>query len=211
MHIQHIIRISAVGLMVSGVALGYSYISHPHDMTPEVIASRNWFIIHALFALSLVLGLISTTALYTATSLRSGWSGLIGFLTLFVGMMMIFGLDYYEVFIAPYLAVHYPQVIIDHGAGDAMGLVAIAFPAAGMLTVTGYAVLAFAWMRARVLPRSVALAMIITAIAFGIGLSPASSLMIARVTAAAFGMSLIAIGLTALQRSRNKTGTVWVR
>ncbi len=180
-------------------------------MTPEVIASRSWFIIHTLFALSLVLGLVSTTALYTATAMRRGWSGLIGFSTLFVGMMMIFGLDYYEVFIAPYLAVHYAQVIIDHGAGDAMGLVAIAFPAAGTLTVTGYAVLAFAWMRARVLPRSVALAMIITAIAFGIGLSPAGSLMIARVTAAAFGMSLIAIGLTALQRSRNKTGTVWVR
>ena len=210
MHIHNIIRISAVGLMISGVALGYSYVSHPHHMTPEVISSWSWFIIHALFALSLVLGLISTTALYAATALRSGWSGLIGFSTLFVGMMMIFGLDYYEVFIAPYLAVHYPQVIIDRGAGDAMGLVAIAFPAAGTLTVAGYAMLAFAWMRARVLPRPVALAMIITAIAFGIGLSPVGNLMIARVTAAAFGMSLIAIGITALLRSRNRTSTVWL-
>jgi hypothetical protein len=90
-------------------------------------------------------------------------------------------------------------VIADHGAGDAMGPVAIFFPLAGVLTVLGYAMLAFAWMRAEILPRSVALAMIISSIAFGIGLSPLGGLMTARITAAAFGASLIAIGITALR------------
>lgn len=210
MNIQHIIRAGAIGLIISGAALGYSYISHPHHMTPDVIASNSWFVIHMLFALSLVLGLMGATALYAPTALRSGWMGFVGFSTLFVGMMMIFGLDYYEVFIAPYLAVHYPQVIQDHGAGDAMGMVAIAFPTAGTLTVIGYAVLAFAWMRAQILPRTVALVMIITSIAFGIGLSPVGSLMIARITAAAFGAALIAIGVTALQSIRGKISSDWV-
>ena len=109
-------------------------------------------------------------------------------------MMMIFGLDYYEVFIAPFLAVHYPCVIIDHGAGDAMGAVAVAFPLAGLLTVSGYALLAWAWLRAAVMPRPVAL--MLTALAFGVGLSPVGGLMTARFTAAGFGAALIATGLT---------------
>ena len=190
-------RLGAVSMIISGTALGYSYVSHPHHMPPDIIASSSWIVIHLLFALSLILGLLGTTALYAPTALRSGWTGLVGFVTLFVGIMMIFGLDYYEVFIAPFLAIHYPQVILDHGAGDAMGPVAFAFPTAGVLTVAGYALLAFAWMRAEVLPKNVAVIMIISSIAFGIGLSPVGSLMTARITAAAFGIALITIGFTA--------------
>ena len=43
----------------------------------------------------------------------------------------------------------------------------------------------------------VALALIVSSLAFGIGLSPLGGLMAARVTAAAFGTSLVAVGITA--------------
>ncbi|MDJ0637958.1 MAG: hypothetical protein QNJ20_03930 [Paracoccaceae bacterium] len=197
MNIQAISRAGAAGMIISGLALGYSYVSHPHHMTPEMIGSAFWVVIHALFALSLVLGLLGTTALYAPTAERAGRWGLAGFISLFVGMMLIFGLDYYETLIAPYLAVHYPEVIHDHGAGDAMGPVAIFFPLAGVLTVLGYAALAYGWMKGDVLPKPVAFAMIIAALAFGFGLSPLGGLMAARVTAAAFGAALIAIGISA--------------
>lgn len=197
MNIQAITRAGAAGMIVSGLALGYSYVSHPHHMTPEMIGSGFWVLIHALFALSLVLGLLGTTALYAPTAMRAGRWGLAGFISLFIGMMLIFGLDYYEMLIAPYLAVHYPEVIHVHGAGDAMGPVAIFFPLAGVLTVLGYAALAYGWMKGDVLPKPVAVAMIIAALAFGFGLSPLGSLMAARVTAAAFGAALIAIGVSA--------------
>ena len=197
MNIQAITRAGAAGMIVSGLALGYSYVSHPHHMTPEMIGSGFWVLIHALFALSLVLGLLGTTALYAPTAMRAGRWGLAGFISLFIGMMLIFGLDYYETLIAPYLAVHYPEVIHDHGAGDAMGPVAIFFPLAGVLTVLGYAALAYGWMKGDVLPKPVAVAMIIAALAFGFGLSPLGGLMAARVTAAAFGAALIAIGVSA--------------
>jgi len=209
MNIQSIIRLGAAGMVISGIALGYSYVSHPHHMTPDVIASQSWFVIHLLFAVSLVLGLMGTTALYAPTAERAGWTGLIGFSTLFIGMMLIFGLDYYEVLIAPFLAVNYQDVIQDHGAGDAMGPVAFAFPAAGVLTVVGYAVVSYAWMRAQVLPKSVAIAMILSSIAFGIGLSPIGGLMVARITAAAFGASLIAIGISAWLSLREKSSNAW--
>ncbi len=197
MNIQAITRAGAAGMIVSGLALGYSYVAHPHHMSPETIAAPFWVLIHALFALSLILGRLGTTALYAPTAERAGGWGLAGFVSLFVGMMLIFGLDYYEVLIAPYLAVHYPAVIQDHGAGDAMGPVAIYFPLAGVLTVLGYAALAFGWMKGDVLPKPVAVAMIIAALAFGFGLSPLGGLTAARVTAAAFGAALIAIGVSA--------------
>jgi len=197
MNISTVIRAGAIGMIISGFALGYSYVSHPHHMTPDVIASGFWMVIHALFAVSLVMGPLGTTMLYAPNALRCGGWAAAGFVSLFIGMMLIFGLDYYEVLIAPYLAVHYPQVIVEHGAGDAMGPVALFFPLAGVLTVVGYAMLAAGWMRGAVLPRAIALLLIVTSLAFGFGLSPAGGLLAARVTAAAFGIALMAVGVLA--------------
>ncbi len=197
MEVRTIIRLGGVCMMISGPALGYSYIAHPTHMTPEVIGSSFWILIHALFAVSLVFGLLGTLALYAPGATRSGVLGLVGFITLFVGMMLIFGLDYYETLIAPHLAVHYPQVIADHGAGDAMGPVAIFFPLAGMMTVIGYALLGMAWLRNSIVSTQLGVVLIVTALAFGFGLSPLGGLMAARITAAAFGLCLMGIGFAA--------------
>ena len=197
MEVRTIIRLGGVCMMISGPVLGYSYIAHPTHMTPEVIGSSFWILIHALFALSLVLGLLGTLALYAPGVTHSGVTGLVGFTTLFIGMMLIFGLDYYETLIAPYLAVHYPQVIADHGPGDAMGPIAIFFPLAGMMTVVGYALLGAAWLGNSIVSRQLGVSLIVTALAFGFGLSPLGGLMAARVTAAAFGLCLMGIGFVA--------------
>ena len=197
------IRAGGVLIIVSGLALGYSYIAHPQLMLPEIIAAPDWLLIHALFAVSLMLGLLGTTALYAVSAQRTGKLGLVGYLLLFAGMMMIFGLNFYEVFIAPFLARHYPEVIIEHGAGDAMGMVAIAFPLSGALTVTGYALLGLAWKRAAAIPGTIAAALMVSAIAFGVGLSPAGGIEWARITAALFGAALVAVGVVAfLQGSK---------
>jgi len=200
MTLKQILRAAGIGMIVSGLALGYSYVSHPHHMTSEVIASTNWIIIHTLFAVSLAVGLLATGVLYAPTAIRVGTPGLIGYLMLFFGMLLIFGLDYYEFLIAPFLAEHYPAVIRDHGAGDAMGPVAVAFPLAGALTVIGYALLAWGWMRSQVLPTGIARVLIVTAIAFGFGLSPAGGIAIAQITAALFGFSLVAVGIVAFRQ-----------
>jgi len=201
------IRAGGLLMIISGLALGYSYISHPHPMPPEVIASANWILVHILFAVSLVLGLLGTTALYTVTALRTGRLGLIGYVMLFIGMMMIFGLDYYEVLIAPFLATNYPVVINDHGAGDAMGMVAFAFPLSGLLTVVGYALLGAAWTRSRIVPGYLGILLILSALAFGMGLSPVGDIEIARITAVAFGAALVAVGISAMLQNQNFNAT----
>lgn len=203
MNIPAITRAGAAGMIVSGAALGYSYVAHPHHMTPETIAAPSWIVIHALFALSLALGLLGTTALYATSAERAGGRGLAGYILLFFGMLLIFGLNYYEVLIAPFLAANYPQVILDHGAGDAMGPVALFFPLAGTLTVVGYALLGWGWMRGGVMSRGVALALIGSSLAFGVGLSPLGGLMAARITAAVFGAALIAIGIAVWRGPRS--------
>ena len=131
MKISAITRAGAAGMIVSGAALGYSYVAHPHHMTPQTISSPFWIVVHALFALSLALGLLGTTALYATSAERAGGRGLLGYILLFFGMLLIFGLNYYEVLIAPFLAANYSQVILDHGAGDASQSIAsvVEYPA----------------------------------------------------------------------------------
>ena len=203
MKLTGLARAAGLLMIASGLALGFSYISHPAKMPPEVIASTSWFVIHLLFAISLLLGLLATTALYAMTALRTGRLGVIAYVLLFAGMLLIFGLDYYEVFIAPFLAINYPAVIVDHGAGDQMGPVAIAFPLAGLLTVVGYSLLALAWRRASVLPGPLAYGLIASAIAFGVGLSPLGGLLVARITATLFGAALVAVGFYAWRHERH--------
>ncbi len=203
MTVLQFIRAGGLLMIISGLALGYSYVSHPQHMVPDVIASSNWILIHILFSVSLVLGLLGTTALYAVTALRASRLGLTGYVMLFIGMMMIFGLDYYEVLIAPFLAANYPAVINDHGAGDAMGMVAIAFPLSGLLTVIGYALLGAAWTRSRIVPGYLGIFLILSALAFGVGLSPAGDIDVARITAAVFGAALVAVGISAMLQNQN--------
>ncbi len=207
MNVQTLVKTAGCGLMVSGLALGYSYVSHPHHMTPETIASRSWMVIHVLFAVSVLFGLLATTALYAVTFTRSGGSGLIGYVAVFFGMSLIFGLDYYEFLIAPYLAVHYPRVITDHGAGDAMGWMSLVFPLSGLLTMVGYVLLGWSWMKIAILPKAIAVSLMVTAIAFGIGLSPAGGIVAAQATAALFGAALIATGFYGFAASGRFVGS----
>ena len=188
-------RLAAAALMAGGLILGYAYISHPAEMTPEGIASASWIVIHALFMGSLMAGLLGATGLYLRTATQSGLLGLAGFLSVFVGMILIAGLDYYEFLIAPHLAAEFPEVIARYGAGDAMGAVAIVFPLSGSLTVAGFAILGVVTLRAGALPRWPLRALIVTAIAFGVGLSPVAGIAIARVTAGLFGLALIWVGV----------------
>lgn len=202
MNAERLHRLSALTFMVSGLLLGFSYIAHPHQMTPEAIASSFWIAIHVLFLASIIGGLLGTTGFYLSTSDRTGSLGLLGFLAAFVGLVMIAGLDYYEIFIAPYLATAFTVVIAQHGAGDAMGPVAIVFPASGGLTVLGYVLLAVANLRVGGYPRSAMLALLAASVIFGVGLSPLGDLMTARIAATAFGLALVATGFVYWRAAR---------
>ena len=55
----------------------------------------------------------------------------------------------------------------------------------------------WAWLRAGIVAPALGASLILTALAFGIGLSPLGGLLAARITAAAFGLSLMALGIEA--------------
>jgi hypothetical protein len=182
---------AALGMMASGILLGFACISHPHLMPPSVIASNSWVFIHAAFLISLVVGLLGTTGLYSRSMERTGLLGLIAYLTLFVDIVLIAGLDYYETFIAPHLAREFPMVIEKYGAGDTMGPVAIAFPVSGALTVIGFALLGLANLRTGAFGRARMIFLIVTAIIFGVGLSLLGTISVAQAGAALFGVALV--------------------
>lgn len=188
-------RFSAVAFIISGLLLGFSYVSHPHHMTADVIASTSWFYIHLAFLGSVIAGLLGTTGFYLRTAPATGILGFCGFLASFIGLVLIGGLDYYEVFIAPYLATAFPQVIQTHGAGDAMGPVAIVFPLSGSVTVLGYMGLAASNLRAAAYPRSAMVALLASSLVFGAGLSPVAGILTAQIGAFVFGVSLIWSGI----------------
>ena len=200
MSINKLHLLAAAALMAGGLMLGYACISHPAGATPEIVASSSWIAIHAVFMGSLMAGLLGATGLYLRTATQTGVLGLTGFLAVFIGMILIAGLDYYELLIVPRLAVEFPEVVERYGAGDTMGAVAIAFPLSGLLAVAGFAILGIVTLRTGALPRLPLLALIATSLAFGIGLSPLADIAIARVAAALFGLALIWVG-TAYWRS----------
>ena len=191
MKLENLHRAASIGFMAAGLLLGFSYISHPHHMTATTIASANWIVIHTMFLLSLLAGMLGTIGFYLWSARSTGLLGIIGFLAAFVGLMLISGLDYYEVFIAPFLAIEFPEVINKHGAGDKMGPVALAFPISGLLTVMGYMLLAFAKLRASVFSAASLVALLVSAATFGFGLSPLGGLLAARITALLFGICLV--------------------
>ena len=187
--------LAAAAMMTSGLLLGLAYVSHPEHVSTGVIASSGWFAIHALFMVSLILGLLGTTGFYARFATATGVPGLVGYLLLFVGMMLIAGLDYYEMFIAPYLAIEFPTVIEAYGAGDAMGPVAAAVPVSGALTVLGFALLGVATLRgSSEIGRGALIALIVSALIFGVGLSPLGGISVAQTGAGVFGLSLIWVG-----------------
>jgi hypothetical protein len=81
--------------------------------------------------------------------------------------------------------------------------VAFAFPLSGLLTVIGYALLGAAWKRSRIIPGYLAYILILSSLAFGVGLSPVGDLTVARITAALFGAALVAIGISAMLQNQN--------
>jgi hypothetical protein len=60
-----------------------------------------------------------------------------------------------------------------------------------------------AWKRSRIIPGYLAYILILSSLAFGVGLSPVGDLTVARITAALFGATLVAIGISAMLQNQN--------
>jgi hypothetical protein len=86
-----LLRWSGLALIAGGLLLVVATVLHPSRETPATILEAEVRLVaaHVLFTLSYLLVLLGLPGLYGAASVRMGWLGLVGFLAVFLGMMLI--------------------------------------------------------------------------------------------------------------------------
>ena len=113
-----------------------------------------------------------------------------------ISMVMIFGLDYAEVFIFPTLAVEYPAVIERYGDGLMMPSLAFTFPATGVLFLIGYVLFFSALRRQGTISSTSGWVTIAGTVLFVAGLSGVLPMFVVQAGAALFGLGLVLTGLS---------------
>jgi hypothetical protein len=111
--------------------------------------------------------LLALTAIYTRESAALGRLGLIGYVTAFLGTMMIAGDWWFEAFAIPRIATRAPEVLHLPPSGSVLvGAIATV----GLYTV-GWTLFGLAALRARAFPRAAALLLLVGGLAGPLALS----------------------------------------
>jgi hypothetical protein len=183
---KKLIATGGLANVVGGVCVAIAYGLHPPRALPEVVASGFWIVIHVLFMVSLLGGVFALFA-FLAAYLRNGGTmlGVVGCCMATLSLILIFGLDYAEVFIFPVLATTFPEVILEYGDGTTMPSIAFAFPASGILFLLGYLIFSNELRN----------------VVFGAGLSGFMPMIVVKIGAALFGLGLIWTGLSLYRNS----------
>ena len=200
--------IGAGGLanVVGGVCVATAYVLHPPHAQPGVVAGGFWIVIHVLFMISLLGGVFALFA-FLCSYIRSGGKilGVIGSCMAILSLILIFGLDYAEVFIFPILAVEFPEVVWKYGDGTMMPSIAFAFPASGILFLLGYLVLSNELRKLKCVSPTSAISLMLGTIVFGVGLSGFMPMIVVKTGAVLFGLGLIWTGLSLFRNSTRGT------
>lgn len=183
-----------------GTLVAVAYVLHPHHETPAVIASDFWLGVHILFALSLIFGIFGLMAVFQQHIARSRLVGFIGFILATISLIGIFGLNYYEAFINPVVAVDAAEFVNQYGAGTGIGHVALIFPLSGACFVFGYSMLCYDIMRAKSISLPATGVTLIGTLVFGAGLSGFFPMIIVQAGSVLFGCGLVLLGLAVIRK-----------
>lgn len=189
-------RFGSLANVIGGICVAIAYTLHPHHATAEVVAGSFWLTIHLLFALSLMAGVFGLFALFVRHLPISKSTGLVGFILAVVSLMGIAGLNFFEAFINPVLAIESPVFVHKHGAGTGIGHVSWIFPLLGIFFLLGYELFCFDLLRAGTINRTALLLTMVGTLVFGIGLSGLLPMIVVQVGSILFGLGLLSLGLT---------------
>ena len=187
-------RFGAIANIVGGICVAIAYTLHPHHASPDIIAGSFWLAIHVLFALSLILGVFGLFSLYQRHLPRSRVIGLVGFILAVISLMGISGLNFFEAFINPILAVEFPEFVHHHGAGTGIGHVSWLFPLLGVFFLLGYELFCFDLFKAKTVSRYALSLTMVGTLVFGIGLSGFLPMIVVQLGSILFGLGLISLG-----------------
>lgn len=201
-----LIGAGGIANVIGGISVAVAYVLHPPEAQPEVVAGGLWAFVHVLFMISLIGGVFALFA-FLCSYMRNGGTilGVIGCCMAILSLIMIFGLDYAEVFIFPTLAIDFPEVVLTYGDGTMMPSIAFAFPASGILFLLGYLILSNELRKLKcVSPRS-AISLMAGTLVFGAGLSGFMPMIVVQIGAVLFGLGLVWTGLSLFRNSTQGT------
>ena len=196
-------RFGSLANVMGGVCVAIAYTLHPHHATAEVVAGSFWLTIHVLFALSLMAGVFGLFALFLRHLPKSKLTGLVGFILAVVSLMGIAGLNFFEAFINPVLAIESPAFVQNHGAGTGIGHVSWIFPLLGIFFLLGYELFCFDLLTAGTIDRTALLLTMVGTLVFGIGLSGLLPMIVVQVGSILFGLGLLGLGVTSYRQHEN--------
>ena len=196
-------RFGSFSNIVGGVCVAIAYTLHPHHATPEIVSSGFWLGIHVLFALSLMFGVFGLVALFVNHVRHSKAIGIIGFILGVTSLIGIFGLNFFEAFINPILAVESPAFVSQYGAGTTIGYVSFLFPVFGLLFLLGYIFFCIDMLKAKTVGRYSLQLTIVGTLVFGIGLSGFLPMIVVQVGSILFGAGLVSLGISAMKAGQN--------
>jgi hypothetical protein len=198
-------NLAGISNILGGTLVAIAYVFHPHHQTPDVIATNVWLLVHVLFALSLIFGIFGLIGIFLQHIQRSTLNGLVGFLLAVFSLVSISGLNFFEAFINPVLAIESTDFVHQYGAGTEIGLVALLFPFFGACFLVGYSLLCVDIMRAKSLNTACAGLTLLGTVVFGLGLSGFLPMLIVQTGAVLFGVGLICMGLAIMQRNKGSS------
>ena len=159
-----LIRWSGLGPLVAGMLFALFPLLHPnHD--PAGYRSALWVPAHFIPSLGALLTLFGLFGLLARQLQRAGWLGVGGFVVAVSGTGLLLTAGMLEMFIFPYLGEIRPTW---EEEPPPAGIVE-AFMTIKIVFTLGYVLLGAAIVRARVLPRSVGILLMVATVAFNFG------------------------------------------
>ena len=134
---------------------------------PEWVTTPTYTVTYSIALLGMGASLLALTAIYTRESASLGRLGLIGYVTAFLGTLMVAGDWWFEAFVVPTIATEAPEVL-DLPLSGSVLIGAIA--TVGLYTV-GWTLFGLAVLRAPAFPRAAALLLVAGGLAGPLALS----------------------------------------
>jgi len=196
---SNLIRWAGLSAVAAGVLLAAGGIIHLAD-DPALLATNSWAIANYLILGSVIVGLLGIFGLYARQVEEAGLLGLVGFLMLFVALVLFAGLAFFEAFFVPVLAAEAPEFLFAEEIS--FGVLETIIPLGGLLQSIGGLLFGIAIIRAGILPRWAAIVFIIGVVAGGLG--PLLPEVAGRITGVVLGIGLSWLGYALWSERREK-------
>jgi hypothetical protein len=165
----NVIRLSGLACIVFGALLSLTFLLRAVFPDPDPTTGSH-VIVGTLRVLTAAFGILAFTGMYARQVEQAGKLGLAGYLFAFLGIAMVFGLDFSFTYLFPVFAIGVPEFVaqLDAGQIEPAGPIIVIFFLVDIVFLIGVILFGAATLRAGVLPRPAATVMLVGAIGLSI-------------------------------------------